>query len=153
MFIERKGKKRINCTVCKEPIFKDEVRLRCGHKKEHVDYDGNTETIIEYQGPSICMHCLKTAVETTRENKEWPLRGWNFLTKKTHRNFTACSICDEEIHEEDYVWISKYATAFNSSITVIDFTCIHCIEKLIESIPEQDFKNSSVNRFEMNLIK
>jgi len=152
MFIERKLKRRVKCTVCKEAISKDETSLRCGYKKEHDD-DGIKETIISCKGPSICIHCLKLAVTTVKENKEWTLRGWNFLTKKTYRKFIPCSLCGEEIHEGDHMWVSKYSAGFNSTLTQTDCTCMHCIEKLVESVSEKDVEESLLKRFEYKLDK
>lgn len=153
MFIEIKVKRRIKCTVCKEVISKDEASLRCGQRKEHIGENGNKETVISSQGPSICVHCLKLAVKTAKESKEWTLRGWNFLTKKTYRKFIPCNICGEEIHEGDHMWVSKYSPEFNSSLTVTDFTCMHCIEKIVESVSEKDFEESLLKRFEYKLDK
>lgn len=129
--------RQIKCTVCKEFIFKGFPCLVTGFEDQH--------------GPAICIHCLRLAVDTVNEKKEWPFRGWSFLTTKTYDNTTFCALCEKEIVKGDHVWISKYNIEFGELATRTEFTCIHCIEKFIKPISIEEYKDSQIKRFEKKL--
>jgi len=133
--------RQIKCTVCKEPIFKGFPCLVTGTPEKH--------------GPAICMHCLKlaqdTVLSTDVEKKEWPLRGWSFLARKTYNNTSLCSMCEETIQMNEYMWISKYSTVFGGTQTTTEYTCMKCISKIIAPVTTAEYEDSLIRRFEKKL--
>jgi hypothetical protein len=132
--------RQIKCTVCKQPIFKGFPCLTAGTPEEH--------------GPTVCIHCLKLAEEIvlgTNEKKEWPFRGWSFLTRKTYNNISTCYLCEKEIIKDEYMWITKYSPEFGGTVTKTEYTCMRCVSKIIAPVSVAEYEDSLIRRFEKKI--